>query len=407
MEVHPRDLVVVLTGPHGKAEDEPTAGQVVDGRGLLRQQGGVLAERREQDVGGQTDPLGDRGGRCERDQWLVARSTRAGRSSPASRSRLGRRAAPSPRSRRGRSREPHSEVRSRYPPGDIRDDSVPLPWPRRRTGSCSTSRCVAVERDPGPLEVRAPILDEASSLPRPGFEARRRRTGRRHPRACPRSPPLHRAAARPKAVQSPCSRRSDPSIVESRKRAARAFGRAARYPPSERAGRRGCALGLDRSALTLEHQRRARHPTDTARWARPSAGRSARAGRECSSGPSRARSGRTAPRAPADRRSTCAAHVDQFGEERLEAGRRDDLEDPGRLVAAFQNVCHWLRGLKTRSPGPGVDHVVAEQRAHAPLEHVAVLVLARRAGAAGRRGRAGTSGARPARSRRRTRRRRS
>ena len=44
---------------------------------------------------------------------------------------------------------------------------------------------------------------------------------------------------------------------------------------------------------------------------------------------------------------------------------------------AFQNVCHWSRGLKTRSPGPAVDHVVAEQRAHASLEHVAVLVLAR------------------------------
>ena len=44
---------------------------------------------------------------------------------------------------------------------------------------------------------------------------------------------------------------------------------------------------------------------------------------------------------------------------------------------AFQNVCHWLRGLKTRSPGPGLDDVVAEQRAHPALEDVAVLVLAR------------------------------
>ena len=44
---------------------------------------------------------------------------------------------------------------------------------------------------------------------------------------------------------------------------------------------------------------------------------------------------------------------------------------------AFQNVCHWLRGLKTRSPGPGLDDLVAEQRAHAALEDEAVLVLAR------------------------------
>ena len=43
---------------------------------------------------------------------------------------------------------------------------------------------------------------------------------------------------------------------------------------------------------------------------------------------------------------------------------------------AFQNVCHWLRGLKIRSPGSPIDDVVAEQRADAPFEHVAVLVLA-------------------------------
>ena len=44
---------------------------------------------------------------------------------------------------------------------------------------------------------------------------------------------------------------------------------------------------------------------------------------------------------------------------------------------AFQNVCHWLRGLKHEVARPGLDDVVAEQRAHPPLEHEAVLVLAR------------------------------
>jgi hypothetical protein len=44
---------------------------------------------------------------------------------------------------------------------------------------------------------------------------------------------------------------------------------------------------------------------------------------------------------------------------------------------AFQNVCHWFARLEDEVAGPGLDHVVAEQRAHAALEHEAVLVLAR------------------------------
>jgi hypothetical protein len=43
---------------------------------------------------------------------------------------------------------------------------------------------------------------------------------------------------------------------------------------------------------------------------------------------------------------------------------------------AFQKVCHWLRGLKIRSPGPADHDVIAQQCADAPLQHVPVFVLA-------------------------------
>jgi hypothetical protein len=41
---------------------------------------------------------------------------------------------------------------------------------------------------------------------------------------------------------------------------------------------------------------------------------------------------------------------------------------------AFQKVCHWSRGFEGELAGVGVDHLVAEQRSHAALEHEAVLV---------------------------------
>ena len=47
-----------------------------------------------------------------------------------------------------------------------------------------------------------------------------------------------------------------------------------------------------------------------------------------------------------------AAEAVQLAEEVLEAGRGDDLQDPARSSPAFQKVCHWSRGLWTRSPGP-------------------------------------------------------
>src|SRR5215212_11539763 len=42
---------------------------------------------------------------------------------------------------------------------------------------------------------------------------------------------------------------------------------------------------------------------------------------------------------------------------------------------AFRKVCHWFRGLKMRSPGSD-QHLVAQQRANAPLHDEAVLVFA-------------------------------
>ena len=46
-------------------------------------------------------------------------------------------------------------------------------------------------------------------------------------------------------------------------------------------------------------------------------------------------------------RGHCRRHL---FETMLEPSARDDLEDPAGPSPAFQNVCHWLRGLNTRSP---------------------------------------------------------
>ena len=43
---------------------------------------------------------------------------------------------------------------------------------------------------------------------------------------------------------------------------------------------------------------------------------------------------------------------------------------------AFQKVCHSPRGLKHEVAGTGLEYVVAEERAHAAFEHVAVFVFA-------------------------------
>ena len=76
-------------------------------------------------------------------------------------------------------------------------------------------------------------------------------------------------------------------------------------------------------------------------------------------------------------RADHTAHRVELGEEALEAGRRDDLEDPARLVSGVPERVPLVARLEDEVPRPGLDHVVAEQRTHPPLEDEAVLVLAR------------------------------
>ena len=66
----------------------------------------------------------------------------------------------------------------------------------------------------------------------------------------------------------------------------------------------------------------------------------------------------------------------ELAEELLEPGRRDDLEDPAGLVARVPERVPLVARLEDEVARAGLDDVVAQQRAHAPLEHVAVLVLA-------------------------------
>ena len=63
MEVDAAPLVVILAPAGRQAEHEPPAGQVVDRRRLFREQRRVAAQRRDQDVGHEPDPLGHGGGR--------------------------------------------------------------------------------------------------------------------------------------------------------------------------------------------------------------------------------------------------------------------------------------------------------------------------------------------------------
>src|SRR5918999_1352105 len=71
------------------------------------------------------------------------------------------------------------------------------------------------------------------------------------------------------------------------------------------------------------------------------------------------------------------AHVNELPEEALETGRGDDLEDPAGLVARVPERMPLVARLEDQVAGTRFDDLVAEQRAHAPLEDVAVLVLAR------------------------------
>src|SRR6476646_3668394 len=72
-----------------------------------------------------------------------------------------------------------------------------------------------------------------------------------------------------------------------------------------------------------------------------------------------------------------AAEPVELAEEVLEPGRRDDLEDPARLVARVPEGVPLVTRLEDEVAGAGLDDVVAEEGAHPALEDVAVLVLAR------------------------------
>jgi len=99
-----------------------------------------------------------------------------------------------------------------------------------------------------------------------------------------------------------------------------------------------------------------------------------------------------------------AAQGDQLGKEPLKAGRRDDLEIRAGSSPAFQNVCHWSRGLKIRSPAS--DTTSSPSRAPTFPRDEAVFVLSRVAVQWSGQRRADI-GARPARNARLPRRRRS
>lgn len=66
--------------------------------------------------------------------------------------------------------------------------------------------------------------------------------------------------------------------------------------------------------------------------------------------------------------------VDQ-PEELLQTGWRDDLEDRVGTSPGFQNVCHWPRGLKTRSGAAGFDLMTPKYRCERARKHVGELVL--------------------------------
>ena len=72
-----------------------------------------------------------------------------------------------------------------------------------------------------------------------------------------------------------------------------------------------------------------------------------------------------------------AAEVDQVSEESLEARGRDDLQDPGRLVAGVPERVPLVARLEDEIAGAADHDVIAQQRTDTSLEDVAVLVLAR------------------------------
>src|SRR5437764_6659461 len=113
-------------------------------------------------------------------------------------------------------------------------------------------------------------------------------------------------------------------------------------------------------------------------WAGPrgSAVRSARRGQGRWRGPSLAGSARTGCRGFGG----ClrdAAVLDEFGEESLEAGGGDDLEDPTCFLAGVPERVPLVAGFEDELARTGFEHLLAEEGSHAAFQHVAVLVLAR------------------------------
>src|SRR6266536_1401701 len=71
-----------------------------------------------------------------------------------------------------------------------------------------------------------------------------------------------------------------------------------------------------------------------------------------------------------------AAELDELREEALEAGGRDDLQNPARAFPGVPERVPLAAGLEDEVAGAGLEHVIAEERSHAAFEHVAVLVFA-------------------------------
>src|SRR5262249_51751774 len=72
-----------------------------------------------------------------------------------------------------------------------------------------------------------------------------------------------------------------------------------------------------------------------------------------------------------------AAQPHKLLEEALETGRRDDLEDPARLVAGVPERVPLVARLEDETAWTSFDHFLAQKRAHPPLQDEAVLVFAR------------------------------
>src|SRR5437588_7453981 len=71
-----------------------------------------------------------------------------------------------------------------------------------------------------------------------------------------------------------------------------------------------------------------------------------------------------------------AAEVDELRKEPLKAGRRDDLQEPRRLVTGVPESVPLVAGLEDQIAGTTDQDLLTQQRADASFDDVAVLVLA-------------------------------